>query len=183
MLVAALLRRRGRQRRRTDLAGIESSAGADDDDLIGGQAIPDMRWLETKTLRPSRARPLQVADPADTVRIQPVDRLVEKENLRAPSRAATMPRRWVVILRENVPARRPLTEVARSSPAPRRRGLAAGALGRFAQMDAPGLQEGADLMEGPAHVMDMAAVHGDVPAARGIHIYDGRVAGRRVVQR
>ena len=103
-----------------------------------------------------------------------------------------MPRRWV-IPRGNVPAWRRLTEVSPviSSTSPTRGSRDAVRLGQHLQvragaspgMDGPGLQEGADLMEGPGHVMDMAAVHGDVPAAGGIQAHDGRAARRRVVQR
>ena len=46
-------------------------------------SISDIRWLETRTVRPSAARDLhQVPDPQDALGVEPVDRLVEHQDLR-----------------------------------------------------------------------------------------------------
>ena len=157
------------------LPGWIPPTGADDDDLIGVRAISAMRWLKTKTVQPSRARPLSRLRTQRTPSgSSPLTGSSKRRTSGSPSRAAAMPRRWV-IARGNVPAWRRLTEVSPviSSTSPTR---ARGMLfvwasicrvraGASPGMDGPGLQAGADLMEGPGHVMDMAAVHGDVPSA------------------
>ena len=53
------------------------------------------RWEETKTVVPSAAISLdQRAHLAGALRVEPVGRLVEDEQLAGPSRAAAMASRW-----------------------------------------------------------------------------------------
>ena len=88
-------------------------------------AISLIRWLETKTVRPSRGQPLhQVADPVDALGVEAVDRLVEQQDL-AGRRAARRRCRAA----GPCPARSPWTaswprRSARPSPAPRPPGAA-----------------------------------------------------------
>jgi hypothetical protein len=154
------------------------------------RAISDMRWLETKTVRPSRATPLS------RLRIQrtpsgfsPLTGSSKRRTLGSPSRAAAMPRRWV-IPRENVPAAadggepghlqhlvdpgsRDVVRLGRHLEV--RPGALPGWMDRDSRR-APTSRRGRDI----SWTSRPVTVTSPLP---GIQTHDGRAAGRRVVQR
>ena len=145
-------------------------------------AISLIRWLETKTVRPSRARPFKRLR---TQRIpsgsSPFTGSSNSSTSGSPSSAAAMPSRWPMPS-ENFPARWRATDASptrssTSSTRPRRDVVGLGehpqvVAGAAPGMDRLGLEEGADLVERPREIVVMAAVHRDVAGVRDVEAHD-----------
>ena len=151
-------------------------------------AISLIRCDETKTVRPSAARPLeQVADPVDALGVEAVDRLVQDQRLRVAEqrrrdaeplahaeRELARPLAGHLVQADEVDH---LVDAALRDAVRLREGEQV-VVGRAAGVDGPRLQQRADLVQRRGVVAVVLAVDGDAARGRRVQAEDHPHRGR-----